>query len=114
MEEGTDAPLPPLELGVVVGEPVRFRFFGSSSRREDTSGTWLKRWTDAELEELAPIELALPAEGREEGDVVPVRLTSRVTPVGTLELEAVPLEPLTPGERFALELSVRESAAKES
>jgi hypothetical protein len=114
MEEGTDAPLPPLELGVVVGEPVRFRFFGSSSRREDTSGTWLERWTDTELEELAPIELVLPTEGRAEGDVVPVRLTSRVTPVGTLELEAVPLDPLTPTERFALELSVRESAARET
>ena len=30
MEEGTDAELPPHELGVVVGEPVRFRFFGST------------------------------------------------------------------------------------
>ena len=29
MEEGTTAKLPPHELGVIVGEPVRFRFFGS-------------------------------------------------------------------------------------
>ena len=38
MEEGTEAELPPHELGVVVGEPVRFRFFGSSVRREDQAG----------------------------------------------------------------------------
>ena len=38
MEEGTEAELPPHELGVVVGEPVRFRFFGSSVRRDDRAG----------------------------------------------------------------------------
>jgi len=40
----------------VVGEPVRFRFFGSSVRRDDTSGTMLRRWTDEELVELGAIE----------------------------------------------------------
>ena len=33
MEEGSDAALPPQEFGLVVGEPVQFRFFGSSVRR---------------------------------------------------------------------------------
>ena len=42
MEEGTSATLPPHELGLVVGEPVRFRFFGSSVRREDQAGTELE------------------------------------------------------------------------
>ena len=94
MEEGTQATLPPHELGVVVGEPVRFRFFGSSVRREDKAGAELESWKEGELEELAPIEVTLPAQGRSEGDVVPVRLGASVTEVGTLLLEAVPIKPL--------------------
>jgi molecular chaperone DnaK (HSP70) len=105
MEEGTDAELPPQRLGVVVGEPVRFRFFDSSVRRGDPAGLELEEWT--ELEELAPIEITLPAEGRAEGDVVPVRLRSSITPVGTLLIEAVPIEPLSKDERWKVEFSVR-------
>ena len=107
MEEGTHATLPPHELGVVVGEKVAFRFFGSTVRREDVAGTEVERWRDGELEELAPIEVTLPAEGRREGDVVPVELSSQVTEIGTLLLEAVPKEPVRPDERFRVELSVR-------
>jgi hypothetical protein len=107
MEEGTEASLPPHELGVVVGEPVRFRFFGSSVRRVDEAGTELEAWNDGELEELSPIEVTLPAEGRREGDVVPVRLRASVTPVGTLEVEAIPTRPQTPDERWRVELNVR-------
>jgi hypothetical protein len=107
MEEGTEAKLPPHELGVVVGEKVRFRFFGSSVRRADVAGTELERWKGDELEELAPIEVTLPAEGRREGDVVPVRLRASVTEIGTLLLEALPLAPLKDGERWKIELNVR-------
>ena len=106
MEEGTQAELPPHELGVVVGEPVRFRFFGSSVRRGDAAGTELEDFED-ELDELSPIEVTLPAEGRAEGDVVPVRLRASVTPVGTLLLEAEPIEPLAADERWKIELGVR-------
>jgi hypothetical protein len=107
MEEGTEAALPVHELGVVVGEPVRFRFFGSSVRREDSAGTLLEDWKSDELEELPPIEVTLPADGRREGDVVPVRLRSHATEVGTLLLEAEPLRPLKADERWRVELSVR-------
>ena len=107
MEEGTEAALPSHELGVVVGEPVRFRFFGSSVRRDDRAGTLLEHWKADELEELPPIEVTLPAEGRREGDVVPVRLRSHVTEVGTLLLEVEPLAPLKADERWRVELSVR-------
>jgi len=108
MDEGTDAELPPHQLGLVVGEPVRFRFFGSSVRRDDQAGTELEDWTPEELQELAPIEITLPSEGREEGDVVPIHLSASITPVGTLLLEAVPMQALEPGERWKIELSVRE------
>jgi hypothetical protein len=114
LEEGSEATLPPQELAVVVGEPVTFRFFGSSVRRTDAPGTVLERWAPGELEELAPIEVTLPAEGRPVGDVVPIHLRASVTPVGTLELEAVPLEPLKADERWKVELNVRHAAASSS
>jgi hypothetical protein len=112
MEEGTEAALPShdaLQLGVVVGEPVRFRFFGSTVRRADRAGDALEDWRGDELDELPPIEVTLPAEGRREGDVVPVRLRSRVTEVGMLLIEAEPVRPLQPDERWRVELSVRSS-----
>ena len=104
MEEGTEAALPPQEMGLVVGEPVRFRFFGSSTRREDAVGTVLEFWRDDELEELPAIEATLPAEGRTAGDVVPVHLHARVTEIGTLALEAVSRDG---AERWKVELDVR-------
>jgi hypothetical protein len=111
MEEGTRAALPDEELGVVVGEPVRFRFFGSTVRRADAAGTTLEGFREADLDELPPIEITLPAEGRREGDVVPIRLAASVTEVGTLLLEAVPVEPRAEGERWKIELSVRDGGA---
>jgi hypothetical protein len=112
MEEGSKAELPPHELGVVVGEPVRFRFFGSTVRRDDRAGTELESWKEGEIDELSPIEVTLPTEGRLEGDVVPVRLEASVTEVGTLLVEAVPLEPQKPGERWKVELGVRSQAGE--
>jgi len=105
IEEGTECDPAPQELGLVVGEPVSFRFFGSSVRRDDRVGTMLERWDDDALEELPEIQATLPAEGKTPGDVVPVRLQARVTEVGTLRLEAIPREG---GQRWKVELDVRE------
>ncbi|GAB4256446.1 MAG: Hsp70 family protein [Methylomicrobium sp.] len=104
MEEGTEAALPDDEFGLVIGEPVRFRFFSSHTRREDRVGTRLEYWTDEELEELDEIEITLPEEGRRAGEVVPVHLTSAVTEVGTLELHAVSRQD---GQRWKVEFDVR-------
>lgn len=89
MEEGTQEELPDDEFGLVVGEPVRFRFFASTVRRDDRVGTRLDYWTDQELQELQEIEIILPEEGRRPGDIVPVHLCAAVTEVGTLELQAI-------------------------
>lgn len=104
MEEGTEAELPPQEVGLVVGEPVRFRFFGSSVRRDDQVGTVLEYWSADEVEEMEEIEANLPAEERTSGEVVPVRLRAAVTEVGTLQLEAVPR---TGNETWKVEFDVR-------
>lgn len=82
MEEGSEAELAQ-PFGLVVGEPVSFRFFASSTRREDEVGTVVE---PEDLNELAPIETAM--EGPT-GAVAHVRLQARVTEVGTLELSAV-------------------------
>jgi hypothetical protein len=104
MEEGTEAEVPELVLGLVVGEPVSFRFFASSVRRQDVVGTLLDVWGGDELQELDVISATLPPEGRHAGDVVPVRLHARVTEAGTLQIEALPLAGT---ERWKVEYDVR-------
>ncbi|MGD2073999.1 MAG: Hsp70 family protein [Gammaproteobacteria bacterium] len=104
MEEGSAADLPPQEFGLVVGEPVRFRFFGSSVRRQDQVGTRLDQWDGEELQELGEIEVTLPADARTSGEIVPVKLRAAVSEAGTLRLEAIPREG---DERWQVEFDVR-------
>jgi hypothetical protein len=109
MEEGTEADLPPYEFGVVVGEPVHFRFYASNVRRDDVVGTRLDWWPEGEVEELEEIEIVLPAERHQAGEVVPVHLAARVTEVGTLQLEAVSRDG---DERWKVEFDVRAGGEK--
>lgn len=104
MEEGTDVELPNDEFGVIVGEPVRFRFFGSKTRREDSVGTRLDYWSDDELEELDEIEITLPEENRKAGEVIPVHLSVAVTETGTLALQAISNQD---DNRWKIEFDVR-------
>ncbi|WP_430229714.1 Hsp70 family protein [Nitrosomonas communis] len=103
MEEGTRTEVPSQEFGLVVGEPVRFRFFGSSVRREDQAGMMLNDWLPEEIEELEEIEINLPAENHSPGEVVPVHLQAAITEMGTLHLEAVSPK----GEHWKVEFDVR-------
>jgi molecular chaperone DnaK (HSP70) len=103
MEEGSELELPGQEFGLVVGEPVHFRFFGSTVRRQDHIGTVLESWSPDELQELNEIQATLPAEGRTPGDVVQVKLHAVATEAGTLELVAVARE----GQRWKVEFDVR-------
>lgn len=104
LEEGTRAEVPPAEFGLVVGEPVRFRFFGSSVRRDDRAGDLLERFSEDELVELQEIEACLPSEDHAPGEVIGVQLQAGITEVGTLELEVV-----TPDQnkRWKVELDTR-------
>ena len=105
LEEGSDPVAPPQEFGLVVGEQVRFRFFGSSVRREDEVGELLEEWREDELEELAEIQTVLPAKDHKKGEVVAVRLQATVTEVGTLELTAIPVD--TPDEHWNVAFNTR-------
>jgi hypothetical protein len=102
MEEGTQADIPPQEFGLVVGEETRFRFFSSSTRRDDKVGDLIE---DAEntvgIEEMPPIETALDGSS---GALVPVNLQAAVTELGALEVRC--LERAGAG-KWKLELNVR-------
>jgi hypothetical protein len=117
MEEGTETEAGSAEFGLVVGEPVRFRFFGSNTRRHDEAGVQLGHWQDDELEELPELQATLSIEssgsanGRRKGEVVPVRLMSKVTEIGTLKLEAISVNSTDSNgeaERWQIELDVRD------
>jgi hypothetical protein len=86
---------------------VRFRFFGSSVRRDDRAGDVLDRWTGEEMHELQEIEAMLPSEGHGPGEIVTVQLQAGVTEVGTLELEAVER---AGDQRWKVELDTRAEA----
>ena len=104
MEEGTEAKLHTREFGLVVGEPVVLRFYGSSVRRQDPLGTLLDFWQPDELQALGDIQATLPTEGRQVGEVVQVALSAMATDTGTLELTAVAAQG---SERWKVEFDVR-------
>ncbi|MDL1967325.1 MAG: Hsp70 family protein [Deltaproteobacteria bacterium] len=104
MEEGTKAKLENQEFIIVVGEPVKFDFLGSSLRTEDSLGTVVDDWEDEinEINEIATIETTLDGDY---GDVIPVNLEIDITEVGTLELWCVARED---DRKWKLEFNVRE------
>jgi hypothetical protein len=103
MEEGTEAAIPGREFGLVVGEPAEFRFLSSTVRKADEVGSMVEDWGD-EIEELSPLEVTLKLDGRED-TVLPVRLETRVTEVGTLEVWCVSRDG---SQRWKLEFNIRE------
>ena len=106
MEEGTECDVPSAEFALAIGQPARFRFFGSTMRSNDRPGVLLQSWTADELVETVNLETELPKDDSSEESWVPVNFQSRVTELGILELWCVNKES---GRRWKLELDVRES-----
>jgi hypothetical protein len=104
MEEGTEAKIPDREFGLVVGEPAEFRFLSSTLRKQDSIGGMVEDWRGDEIQELSPLEVTLKIEGKDDM-VLPVRLESRVTEIGTLELWCVSRDGQ---QRWKLEFNIRE------
>lgn len=92
MEEGSEKDLPQQEFALVVGESATFRFFSRATKvlsngSEPSMGTVVRNWKQ-ELTELHPIETCLDSsEG--DGKVIRVKLKSRMTELGVLELWCV-------------------------
>jgi hypothetical protein len=107
MEEGTEATIPDREFGLVVGEPAEFRFLSSTIRKQDHAGNLLEDW-GTDLEELSPLEVTLRMSGQQ-GTVVPVRIETRITELGTLEVWCVSRDGTN---RWKLELNIREKTGR--
>jgi hypothetical protein len=101
MEEGASERIPEREFGLVVGEPAEFRFFASSTRKNDPIGSLIEDY-GAELQELSPMQVQLTADAG--ADVVPVTFETVVTDMGMMELWCVARD----GRRWKLEFNVRE------
>ena len=101
MEEGTEASLSSREFGLVVGEPVRFDFLGSTSRQNDGIGTIVEDW-QGDIEKITTVETLLEGVA---GTVLPVTMDIRATEVGTLELWCVSTKT---DQKYRLEFNVRE------
>ena len=89
MEEGTEQTLENQEFALMLGEQATFRFFCRSAPllsddTEPVMGTVVKRWGQ-ELTELSPIVVQLDRE-ETDGKTVKVRLKSKITELGMLEL----------------------------
>ena len=109
MEEGSEQELPQQDFSLVVGEPATFRFFSHATKNlsnglEPVVGTVVKNWKQ-ELTELHPIETCLDRK-EEEKKVIQVKLKSRMTELGVLELWCVSAE----GREWKLEFETRASS----
>ena len=106
MEEGTRPISRARRSGSSSASPVDFRLFTSSTRREDRAGDVVE--DEEALEEVPPVTVTVPPGARPVGEVVPVRLRSHVTEIGTLELECVGRE----GRAYRLEWNLRQAPGR--
>ena len=112
MEEGTECDVPSGEFALFVGEPMPFRFFSSTTRRNDRPGMLLDAShitapnvdEEPELVETDSMEALLPREDSDDEEV-PVRFQTRVTELGMLELWSLAT---SSDKRWKLEFSVRD------
>lgn len=106
MEEGTELELETQEFGLVIGEMASFRFFSRSAPKlsngtEPAIGTVVRQWK-TELTELHTIDTLLDkVEG--DGKTIRVKVGSRVTELGVLELWCKASD----GRKWKLEFDIR-------
>lgn len=103
MEEGERAFIAEKEFVLVVGETVRFEFFGSAIRKGDPAGAVIEDWHD-EIEEITTLETFLDGEP---GTSVRVNLEVHATEIGTLDVWCVSV---ADQNRWKLEFNVREQS----
>ena len=109
MEEGTELKLEDKEFSLVVGELATFRFFSHSTEQlhDGTTpviGTIVRRWKQ-ELTELHPIETLLER-GVDDGKTIQVKIRTRVTELGVLEVWCDAAD----GRKWKLEFDIRKDA----
>lgn len=109
LEEGSHMIVDSQAFGLVIGEPVHFQFYGSTTRKQDIVGQHLSSWLEHELEELPEIEVTLPvSQGRTQGEIVPVKLETYVSEMGTLKLDAIATDNQ---QKWHVEFDVRDTSS---
>lgn len=101
MEEGTSTDVNSKQIGLMVGQRAKFRFFSSNMRKQDQPGLMVRSLED--LDESSPLEVELPASETE--NIVPVKFQSRITELGVFELWC---KSTRDDQSWKLELNVRE------
>lgn len=110
MEEGNEEELQDQEFALVLGEQAAFRFFSHSTPKlsngsEPQVGMVVRNWKQ-ELTELHPIETMLD-KAELDGKTVRVKLKSKVTELGVLELWCEAPD----GRKWKLEFDIRDKKA---
>jgi hypothetical protein len=108
LEEGEERQLENQEFALVIGEPSTFRFFSHSTPKlsngtEPAVGSVVRNWK-GELTELHPIETSLGRTDKD-GKTVRVKLKSKVTELGVLELWCEAID----GRKWKLEFDTRKN-----
>jgi molecular chaperone DnaK (HSP70) len=86
MEEGTETDVAGSEIGLVIGEPVKFRFFSSSERPQDKPGDVIANCAEPQFLETDSLESSLEGDEKFNEGYVPVRFHSKITELGMFEL----------------------------
>ncbi len=109
LEEGSAIEITSQPFGLIIGEPVSFQFFASTTRQTDQAGEHLMDWQNDELVEMPSLQVTLPTgEGRVQGQIVPVTLATSITELGTLKLEAIASDNQ---QRWQVEFEVRDTGS---
>ena len=112
MEEGTEAEIDERGMALVVGETADFRLFTSTVRPGDAIGARLSQWDESEFTELPPLTVSLPiGDDDKPGALVPVRLRTVLTAIGTLQLWC---EEIGSQRRWKLEFELRDNSIASS
>lgn len=88
LEEGSHYSISNISFGLIVGEPVSFRFFMARNRPADQIGNWVEEAEEL-LEELPVLQLQLSLEdSTKEGSpqIIPVTLRVHMSRLGSLEI----------------------------
>jgi len=110
MEEGSETDINQREFGLVVGENAVFHLLASTTRGQDQTGEVVEDWV-GEIHKVADMEKMLPTSDAEAaGTVIPVRLQSKVTELGTLEVWMVDSGF---NREWKLEFNIREEGEEE-
>lgn len=105
MEEGTETDVAGSEIGLVIGEPVKFRFFSSSERSQDKPGDVIANCSEPQFQETDSLESNLQGDEKFNDGYVPVRFHSKITELGMFELSC---RSTVSDDTWKLQFSVRD------